>query len=69
MALLWGRPKTLSEILAAARKHNEARQADHHVNAEESYLEQAKKETNGKGGIRAILKRAQEIKLERNGGK
>lgn len=61
---------TIDEVLHGAAQHEKARAAHAQTLAEQSCHEQAKREVNGncKTGIeyiRAVLRRAQEIKLER----
>ncbi len=72
MSITWGGPKTLAEVLEAARLHNAKLAADTHTQKEMACLAQATAETNGHarsglGFIRERLKRAQEIKQEKGG--
>lgn len=60
-------PKTLSQVLAAAARHNQLLAADSHTQKEIQCLEAATAESPAKRGlafIRERLKRAQQIKQE-----
>jgi hypothetical protein len=69
-SITWGGPKTLAQVPEAARRHNDKLAADSQTQNEIACLEAAKAETNGRvrcglAFIRGRLKRAQEIKQER----
>jgi hypothetical protein len=65
MTMTWGSMKTLEQIQADAKRHNDALAKDGHSLRETDYLAQAKRELGPRANISAVLQRAQRIKLER----